>query len=157
MLTGGEAWPLVLLFVVLGATGLADWFQDRYPDMDTEIAPFHQLFSQSRELAARAVSDGAHITVQTKKGNMAVRTVDGNKMHVSVDKSASARMKLDSSDLEISDVAGSAKLRTHNEDIIVENVAGQIPIRTHTAKSLSVIQILRMSRETFSTTQAKWL
>src|SRR4029077_6375986 len=93
----------------------------------------------SRELAARAVSDGAHITVQTKKRNMAVGTVDGNKMHVSVDTSASARMKLDSSDLEISDVAGSAKLRTHNEDILVENVAGQLPIRTHTAKSLSVI------------------
>jgi hypothetical protein len=88
---------------------------------------------------------------------MAVGTVDGNKMHVSVDTSASARMKLDSSDLEISDVAGSAKLRTHNEDILVENVAGQLPIRTHTAKSLSVIQVLRMSKETFSTTQAKWL
>jgi hypothetical protein len=66
---------------------------------------------------------------------MAARTVDGNKMHVSADRSASARMKLDSSNLEISDIAGSAKLRTHNEDIIVENVAGQLPIRTHTAKS----------------------
>jgi DUF4097 and DUF4098 domain-containing protein YvlB len=38
------------------------------------------------------------------------------------------RMALDSSDLEISDVAGSAKLRTHNKDIQVENVAGELAI-----------------------------
>ena len=38
------------------------------------------------------------------------------------------RLELDSSDIQISDVAGPARLQTHNKDIDVENVAGQLDV-----------------------------
>jgi DUF4097 and DUF4098 domain-containing protein YvlB len=90
LLTGSEAALLVLLFVVLVAFGLKDWFRDRYPNLDIEIAPFHERSSASEELSTRSVPAHAHITLRTTRGNIAIHTADGTGMHVRINKSVSA-------------------------------------------------------------------
>ena len=90
LLTGSEAALLIVLFVVLAAFGLKDWFRDRYPGLDIEIAPFHQRSSESEELAAKAVPAHSHIAFRTDRGNIAIHTADGEAMHVRVNKSVSA-------------------------------------------------------------------
>src|SRR5580704_2743994 len=90
LLTGSEAALLVLLFIVLSAFGLKDWFRDRYPNLDMEIAPFDQRSSVSEELATRSVAAQAHITLRTIRGNIAIHTAEGTGMHVRINKSVSA-------------------------------------------------------------------
>jgi len=101
LLSGGEAALLILLAFVLIAFGLRDWFHGRFPQLDIEDAPFRQSFSQSRELPAQAIPDGAHVSIETARGGITVHGGDAHDLRVSVNESstgenesaADARMK----------------------------------------------------------------
>jgi len=88
MLSGGEAALLVLLALVLGTFVFRDWIRDHYADLDIEVPPFNQRYSESVELAPQTLSPGARVEITTKRGNITVHVGDGNALVVSAAKSA---------------------------------------------------------------------
>jgi Putative adhesin/Domain of unknown function (DUF5668) len=88
LLSGGEAALLVLLAFVLITFGLRDWFHGRFPEIDIEDAPFQQSFSQSRELPAKTIPDGAHISIETSRGSITVHGGNTHDLRVGVNESA---------------------------------------------------------------------
>ncbi len=90
ILSGGEAALLILLAVVLSAFTFRDWIRGHYPNLDIEFPPFHQTYSRSEDLAPRTISPGAHISIETARGDITVDGDDGNELRVSVTKSAPA-------------------------------------------------------------------
>jgi len=88
LLSGGEAALLVLLALVLIAFVCRDWIRDRVPGMDVDLAPFHQSYSQSRELASQSIAAGSHVSIETGRGNITVHGTAGNDLRVSVNESA---------------------------------------------------------------------
>jgi DUF4097 and DUF4098 domain-containing protein YvlB len=89
LLSGGEAALLILLAFVLIAFVLHDWFLDRIPSLHfVDIAPFHESYSQSRELASRTIAASSHVTIETERGSITVHGGEGNDLRVSVNESA---------------------------------------------------------------------
>ncbi|HKV06433.1 MAG TPA: DUF4097 family beta strand repeat-containing protein [Candidatus Acidoferrales bacterium] len=90
LLSGREAALMVLFAFVLAAFVFRDWLRDHYPDADFELPPFHESFSQSRQLAPQSIPNGAHVLVETARGNISVHVGDSNQLRVSINESASA-------------------------------------------------------------------
>jgi DUF4097 and DUF4098 domain-containing protein YvlB len=88
MLSGGEAALLVLLALVLGAFVFRDWIRDHYADIDIDVPPFSQRYSETVALAPQTLSSGARVEVTTKRGNITVHASNGNALVVSATKSA---------------------------------------------------------------------
>ena len=88
LLSGGEAALLVLLALVLIAFVFRDWIRDRVPGLDVGLAPFHQSYSQSRELASQSIATGSHVSIETGRGNITVHGTAGDELRVSVNESA---------------------------------------------------------------------
>jgi len=88
VLTGGEAALLIVVIFALAGLGFADWLRKR-PDFELNFHPFQQHYSQSEALSPKKVSPGAHIAIDTRRGNIAVHSTDGDELRVTVNKSAS--------------------------------------------------------------------
>jgi DUF4097 and DUF4098 domain-containing protein YvlB len=88
LLSEGEAALLVVLALVLIAFVLHDWFLDRIPGLRMDLAPFHQSYSKSRELASRTIVAGSHVAIETGRGNITVHGTEGKELRVSVNESA---------------------------------------------------------------------
>jgi hypothetical protein len=89
LLSGGEAALLILLALVLIAFVLHDWFRDRIPGLHlVDMPPFHESYSQSRELASRTIAVGSHVTIETGRGSITVQGSEGNDLRVRVNESA---------------------------------------------------------------------
>jgi DUF4097 and DUF4098 domain-containing protein YvlB len=89
VLSGGEAALLILVFFALAGLGAVDYVRKRRPDIDLRMNPFSQKYSQTEALPAKKVSAGAHITIQTTRGNISVHAGDGDELRVTANKSAS--------------------------------------------------------------------
>lgn len=87
-LSGSEAILLVILAVVLAGLAMRDWVEDRYPDVrvDLNVPPFHQPYSRTQQLAAQVIPAGAHVVVDTLRGNITIRA--GNELQVSGNKTS---------------------------------------------------------------------
>jgi Putative adhesin/Domain of unknown function (DUF5668) len=88
VLSGGEAAILILVIFCLAGLGFADWLRRR-SDFTFNFHPFSQKYSESEALPAKKVAPGAHITIQTGRGNISVHAEEGNDLRVTVNKSAS--------------------------------------------------------------------
>lgn len=88
VLTGGEAALLILVIFCLAAVGLADHLRHRH-DLTFNFHPFASRYSQSEELPAANVAPGAHVTIETARGNISVHVGGGNVLRVTVNKFAS--------------------------------------------------------------------
>jgi len=103
ILSGGEAALLILLAFVLSGFVFHDWIRGHYPDAEIEISPFHESFSQTREVAPQAIPAGAHVSIETYRGNIAVHAAEGNEIRASVNESAAAENQSDA-DARMNDV-----------------------------------------------------
>lgn len=88
VLTGGEAGLLILVIFCLAGVGLADYLRHRH-DFNFSFHPFASRYSQSDELPAEKLAPGAHVTIQTGRGNITVHVGGGDELRVTVNKSAS--------------------------------------------------------------------
>jgi Putative adhesin/Domain of unknown function (DUF5668) len=88
VLTGGEAALLILVIFCLAGLGFADWLR-RQADFNFNFHPFSEKYAESEALPAQKVSLGAHIVIQTRRGNISVHAGDGNELRVAVNKTAS--------------------------------------------------------------------
>jgi DUF4097 and DUF4098 domain-containing protein YvlB len=88
LLSGGEAALLFVLAIVLIAFMSRDWLRDRFPGVNIDLAPFHQSYSKSRELASRTIPAGSHVAIETGRGNITVHGNGGNDVRVSINESA---------------------------------------------------------------------
>lgn len=89
VLSGGEAALLIVVFLALAALGAIDYFHRRYSDFDLRVNPFSQKYSQTDALPPKKVPAGAHITIETTRGNISVHSGDGDELRVTANKSAS--------------------------------------------------------------------
>jgi DUF4097 and DUF4098 domain-containing protein YvlB len=90
ILSGGEAALLVLLALILSGFVFRDWIRDHYPDLNIEVPSFHQPYAQSWQLASKTIPAGAHVVIETARGDITVHAGEGNELAVSVKESASA-------------------------------------------------------------------
>ena len=72
ILSGGEAALLILLAFVLSGFAFHDWIRLHIPDDEINISPFNESFSQTRDVTPQAIPAGAHVTIETLRGNIAV-------------------------------------------------------------------------------------
>ena len=85
LLSGGEAALLILLAFVLTGFAFRDWLRDRYPDFDFEVPLAHYSYSQGQDIQ-RAVPAGAHIVLETGRGDIKVHTDEGSHLVVHAQK-----------------------------------------------------------------------
>jgi hypothetical protein len=85
LLSGGEAALLILLAFVLTGFAFRDWLRDRYPDFDFEVPLAHYSYSQGQDIQ-RAVPAGAHIVIETGRGDIKVHTDEGSHLVVHAQK-----------------------------------------------------------------------
>lgn len=88
ILSGGEAALLVLLALILSGFVFRDWIRDHYPDLNIEVPPLHQSYSQSRQLAPKTIPAGARVVIETDRGDITLHAVEGDALAVSVNASA---------------------------------------------------------------------
>jgi hypothetical protein len=118
LLSGGEAALLAILAIVLIGFGLRDWFHDRIPGLHfDDLGPFHQSYSQSRELASRTIPAGSRITIETERGSITVHGAEGNDLRVSVNESAAG------------DNESAADDRMKNVEVVIEQTANGYTVR----------------------------
>jgi uncharacterized membrane protein HdeD (DUF308 family) len=89
-LSGGEVLLMILLAFVLVGFVFHDWLRDHYPELNIEFPPLHQTPPQSKQLALVHLLAGAHVVVDTMRGNISVHVIDGDELQVSANESASA-------------------------------------------------------------------
>jgi outer membrane lipoprotein SlyB len=89
-LSGGEVLLMILLAFVLIGFVFHDWLGDHYPELNIEIPPLHQTSPQSKELAPVHLPAGAHVVIDTMRGDISVHASDGDELRVSVNETASA-------------------------------------------------------------------
>jgi hypothetical protein len=107
-LSGGEAALMILLAFVLAGFVFRDWLRDHYPDFDLELYPFHQPYSQAKQLAPQTIPAGAHVAIETARGDIAIHATDGDELRVKANESASAGSE------------SSAEERMKNVEIVIE-------------------------------------
>lgn len=88
VLSGSEAAILILVIFCLAGLGFADWLR-RQTNFDFNFHPFEEKYSQSEALPAEKVAAGAHITIESRRGDISVHVTGGNEVRVTVNKSAS--------------------------------------------------------------------
>jgi DUF4097 and DUF4098 domain-containing protein YvlB len=81
LLSGGEAALLVILAFVLTGFVVRDWVQGRFPDVDVNFPPFNQSYSRSQQLPPQVIPAGAHVEVDTLRGNITIEA--GSDLRVS--------------------------------------------------------------------------
>jgi Domain of unknown function (DUF5668) len=87
VLSGGEAAILILVIFSLAGLGFADWLR-RQTDLDFNFHPFSEKYSQSEALPGKKVPPGAHISIQTRRGDISVHAGNGDELRVMVNKTA---------------------------------------------------------------------
>jgi len=119
LLSGPEAAVLVLLVFVLLGFVFRDYIRQHFPDWDADVdlTPFHQSYSQSQELAPQTIPSGAHLSVETSKGNITVHAGEGSALQVSVNESASAGSESD------------ADARMKNVQVVIDHTGNAYSVR----------------------------
>jgi len=110
LLSGGEAALMILLAFVLAGFVFRDWIRDHYPDIDVDIPPFHQSYSQSRQIASQTLPTGAHVLIDIGYGDITIHGVDSSDLRIGLKESAWA----------LSQSAADEQMR--NTDIVVEQM-----------------------------------
>ncbi|HXY79032.1 MAG TPA: DUF4097 family beta strand repeat-containing protein [Candidatus Bathyarchaeia archaeon] len=108
LLSGGEAALMILLAFVLAGFVFRDWIREHYPDIDVDIPPFHQSYSQSRQIAPQTLPAGAHVLIDSWRGDITIHGADGSDLIVRLKESAWAQ----------SQSAADEEMR--NVDVVVE-------------------------------------
>jgi len=88
VLTGGEAALLVVVIFCIAGVGLADYLRHHH-DFQFNFHPFESRYTQSDALAPQKIPAGAHVTLQTDRGNISVHVGGGSDLRVTVNKTAS--------------------------------------------------------------------
>lgn len=88
ILSGAEAALLILLALILSGFVFRDWVRDRYPDFDIRVPPFGQSYSQNQQLAPKTIPAGAHVLIDTDRGDINLHAGESAELGVSVNESA---------------------------------------------------------------------
>jgi hypothetical protein len=108
-LSGGEVALVILLAFVLTGFAFRDWLRDHYPDITIGIPPFGNSYNQSRQLPSETIPAGAHVIIDTERGDVSVRAGEGSELGVNAKESAS----------EPTESAANDDMR--NVDVVVEH------------------------------------
>jgi len=141
LLSGSEAVLLVLIALVLCAFVFRDWIRDHYSNLDIELPPFSQRYSQSVAVAPQTVAAGARVEIATGRGNITVRGGNGDQLIVSGTKSApganeeSAQERMRSADITVESRGAGVFIHPRN---LESGVSIDLDIQLPKAANLSV-------------------
>jgi DUF4097 and DUF4098 domain-containing protein YvlB len=88
LLSGGEAVLLVILALVLATFVFRDWIRGEFPGLEIRVPGFGQSFSRTRSLPPVEIPAGAHVTIDTTRGDIKIVGTDGNELRVGARASA---------------------------------------------------------------------
>jgi DUF4097 and DUF4098 domain-containing protein YvlB len=111
ILSPGEAALLILLAVVLIVFGMRDWVHERAPWLHINL-PLRDSYSQSREVAPQTIPPGAHVSIDTERGNITVHGSGGADLRASVNESANGENESDADE------------RMKSVDVVIEKTGG---------------------------------
>jgi DUF4097 and DUF4098 domain-containing protein YvlB len=128
LLSGGEAALMILLAFVLTGFVFRDWVRDRYPDFNFDLPPFHQSYSQSRELPPQALPPGARLSVDTELGDISIHPASGNELRVNANEAAwgptesAAKEQMRSVDVLVEHTGNVFRIHPVNQDALGSRV-----------------------------------
>jgi DUF4097 and DUF4098 domain-containing protein YvlB len=94
ILSPGEGALLILLAFVLILFGLHDWAQERIPWLHIDV-PLRDSYSHSREIAPQTIPAGAHVAIETGRGNITVHGSGGSDLSATANESANGENESD--------------------------------------------------------------
>jgi Putative adhesin/Domain of unknown function (DUF5668) len=80
-LSGAEIALMIVVAFVLTGLVFRDWLHDRAPDF-MGFSPFDNSYTQTRDLPPQTIPAGAHVVIDTDKGDIAVHAGEGNDLKV---------------------------------------------------------------------------
>jgi DUF4097 and DUF4098 domain-containing protein YvlB len=98
ILSGGEALLLVLVAFILAGFVFRDALRERFPDFGVSMPGFHESYSRKQDLPPSTLPAGAHVTIDTARGDIAIRASEGNELRVSANQTAWAPMRSSADD-----------------------------------------------------------
>jgi DUF4097 and DUF4098 domain-containing protein YvlB len=122
ILTGGEAALLTLIAIVISMFIFRDWIQEHYSNLEIDIPPFSERYSQTIAPAPRAIPAGTPVTIVTGRGNITVHASDGNELVVSATKSepgsseSTARERMKNVDVQIETQGKGVRIHPTDQD-----------------------------------------
>jgi len=93
LLSGAEAALLILLAFVLSGFAFHDWVRSHHPELDIEFPPFHQSYTHEQQLPPQVIPDGAHVVVETPRGDLSIHAAQDHLLRVQATESAWAPTK----------------------------------------------------------------
>jgi DUF4097 and DUF4098 domain-containing protein YvlB len=87
-LSGLEVLLVIILGFVFSGFVFRDWFRERYPQLRIEIPPLHQTSPETKRLPPQHLPAGAHVIIDTTRGDIVVHGIDGDELQVSAGESA---------------------------------------------------------------------
>lgn len=90
LLSGGEAALMIFLAFVFAGFIFRDWIREHNADIDIDLPLFHESYSQTRELPPLSLPAGAHIVIDTERGDVSVRATDASDLRITAKQSARA-------------------------------------------------------------------
>ena len=88
LLSGGEAALMILLTFVLAGFVFRDWLRAHAADLDIELPPFHQSYSQTRPITSTTLPAGARVTIDTESGDISIHAAEGSELRVGLKETA---------------------------------------------------------------------
>jgi len=88
LLSGGEAALMILLAFALAGFVFRDWIREHAADLDIEIPPFHQSYSQTHQITPKTLPAGAHVMVDTERGDISIHSAEGSELRIGLKESA---------------------------------------------------------------------
>jgi DUF4097 and DUF4098 domain-containing protein YvlB len=97
ILSGGEVALVILLILVLVGFVSRDWVREHGGDIDVDF-PFHNSYTQQRELTSQTIPAGSHIVIETERGDLDIHASDGNQITGNAKESAAASSQSEADD-----------------------------------------------------------
>lgn len=97
ILSGGEALLLVLVAFILAGFVFRDALRERFPDFGV-MPGFHESYSRPLELPPSTLPAGAHVIIDTSRGDITIHASGGNELRVSANQTAWAPMQSSADD-----------------------------------------------------------
>jgi DUF4097 and DUF4098 domain-containing protein YvlB len=84
LLSGGEAALLVLVALVLATFVFRDWLRNEFPGIEIHLPAMGRSSPNTESIPPVEIPAGAHVSVETARGDIKIVGVDGNELRVSV-------------------------------------------------------------------------
>jgi len=73
---------LILLAFIFAGFVFRDWIREHNADIDIDLPLFHESYSRTHELSPQALPAGAHVVIDTDRGDISIHASDGSDLRI---------------------------------------------------------------------------